>query len=297
MLGFGKAGALRELRAAIGDGDAPAKQRGERDDGLRVFSSAEDDQALRGGKVSDIELRIVGIQTGGAARAEECNTRLLDLFRDNALTREGNAAIWSEDCASKRCTLLRQPGDDAGFGAGERSFHGLEQGAAFGSVGGFEEEIDDTAATEAVRNIRRVVEEGGVALDDGAIVDHPCGFTNDFGFKAAAADGAGAFAVGADEQMRSGAAVGGAFGADEGDENAGCAVAPLPDDAPAVCHGAVSLYLYRVRVPTRCFGRNRKPVHVSSIEICATLSKPAANTGPHPLSRDRSDFMPLDFLG
>jgi hypothetical protein len=54
---------------------------------------------------------------------------------------------------------------------------------------------------------------------------------------------------------------------------------------------------YRERFPTKCLGRKRKPVQVSSKEICATLSKPPAKTGSHPTSRDRSDFTALDFFG
>jgi hypothetical protein len=45
---------------------------------------------------------------------------------------------------------------------------------------------------------------------------------------------------------------------------------------------------YRGRFATRCLGRKRKPVHVSSIEIWATLSNPASNNGSHPVVRQNS---------
>ena len=68
---------------------------------------------------------------------------------------------------------LGELGEDGRCGAGQGSFDRGQQGGGFEGAGGLEEEVDRASAAQAVGDVCGVVEEGGVALDDGAIADHP----------------------------------------------------------------------------------------------------------------------------
>jgi hypothetical protein len=106
----------------------------------------------------------------------------------------------------------------------EGGFERGEEGVGFRGIGWFEEEIDDASAAEAVRDLGGVVEEGGVGFEDGSVADLPLGLADELGLEAATGDGAGEVAIGGDEEVGSGTAVGGAFDANEGDEGAGVAL-------------------------------------------------------------------------
>ncbi len=221
-VGLREAVAAGEVGAAIRDDDVPAEERGHTCDGARVVSRAEEDEALRSFEVFGKDgFSRVGMGYG---------------FMRQGFAAKEDFASGIEDGSAEGAGRGGKPGMDDGLSAGEGGLHGGEQGTGFRGVGALEEEVDGTSAAEAVGDIGGVVEHGGIALDDGPVADHPEGLSRDLRLEAASADGSGVGAVGAEEEMRSGAAVAGSFDTDERDENLRVAGEVKFDDASAFQH-------------------------------------------------------------
>src|SRR6185312_8767223 len=131
------------------------------------------------------------------------------------------------------------PGNNAACFSAERGLHGVHQSVTLGSMSRFYEKVNRTAAAEAIRNFRCVVEECGVAFHDCAsIADEPLRFADHFGFKTSAGDAARVVAVSGDKQTGARAAIAGALDANQCNQRGSITAVPQFADSSSLHHCA-----------------------------------------------------------
>ncbi len=182
----GEAFRASEVGAVVGDGEVPAEGPGKIRERQGVVAGAEDEHG--GGRGDDFDEVLGDVRglagferfAGEGGEVRVGTARVEGFFR----------GIKDERGAGGIC---RSAGYDYGGGAVlDAASEGLESLSR--RLAAFEENKDGAAAAEAVGHVAIVIEETGVALKGGSLGGKPPGFSGDFGFEAAAADGSGALA-------------------------------------------------------------------------------------------------------